>query len=161
VRHPELYSFLALGGPRVVETEPAVAAEEPPPVEPVVAEVAPEPEPEAPAPVPAALVTRVRRPFRLDSTAIGCSRLFTPSASDTVDWSRGNYTVLSRSGRVDSPAGSGELKKQLKHGDRGIGGLPPASEPRGGAADVAPDGFAHPVFSGRLSRSLSRCRRCR
>ena len=31
-----------------------------------------------------------------------------------MDWRRGNYTVLARGGRVDSPAGSGELKKQIQ-----------------------------------------------
>ena len=40
--------------------------------------------------------------------------LFTPAADDTVDWGRGSYTVLARGGRVDSPSGSGELKKQIQ-----------------------------------------------
>jgi len=39
--------------------------------------------------------------------------LFAPAPTDQVDWKRGNYAVLSRGGRVESPAGSGELKKQV------------------------------------------------
>jgi CRISPR/Cas system CSM-associated protein Csm4 (group 5 of RAMP superfamily) len=62
-----------------------------------------------------------------------------------VDWGRGNYAVLARSGRVDSPAGSGELKKEIQMVAEGSV-LCAAAPPRGSAADVAPDGFAHPVF---------------
>jgi len=68
--------------------------------------------------------------------------LYTPGADDAVDWQRGNYTVLVRGGRVDS---SGDLKKQLQMVAEGSV-LAAASEPRGAATDVAPDGFAHPVF---------------
>ncbi len=71
--------------------------------------------------------------------------LFTPAPADSVDWRRGNYTVLARSGRVDSPAGSGELKKQIQMVAEGSV-LYAETAPRGSAADVAPDGFAHPVF---------------
>jgi CRISPR type III-A-associated RAMP protein Csm4 len=71
--------------------------------------------------------------------------LFAPGASDTVDWERGDYTILARGGRVESPSGSGELKKQLHMVAEGSV-LVAASGPRGSAPDVAPDGFAHPVF---------------
>ncbi len=71
--------------------------------------------------------------------------LFTPGASDSVDWERGDYTILARGGRVESPAGSGELKKQLHMVAEGSV-LVAASGPRGSAPDVAPEGFAHPVF---------------
>jgi CRISPR type III-A-associated RAMP protein Csm4 len=71
--------------------------------------------------------------------------LFTPAAEDTVDWARGSYTVLARGGRIDSPAGSGELKKQLQMVAEGSV-LYADGVPLGAAADVAPDGFAHPVF---------------
>jgi CRISPR type III-A-associated RAMP protein Csm4 len=71
--------------------------------------------------------------------------LFTPAPADSVDWRRGNYTVLPRGGRVDSPAGSGELKKQIQMVAEGSV-LYAETAPRGSAADVAPDGFAHPVF---------------
>jgi CRISPR/Cas system CSM-associated protein Csm4 (group 5 of RAMP superfamily) len=62
-----------------------------------------------------------------------------------VDWRRGNYAVLARGGRVESPAGSGELKKQIQMVAEGSV-LCADAVPRGAAADVAPDGFAHPVF---------------
>jgi CRISPR type III-A-associated RAMP protein Csm4 len=71
--------------------------------------------------------------------------LFTPAPADSVDWRRGNYTVLARGGRVDSPAGSGELKKQIQMVAEGSV-LYAEATPRGSAANVAPDGFAHPVF---------------
>ncbi len=71
--------------------------------------------------------------------------LFTPAADDTVDWGRGSYSVLARGGRVDSPAGSGELKKQIQMVAEGSV-LYANGIPLGAAADVAPDGFAHPVF---------------
>jgi hypothetical protein len=71
--------------------------------------------------------------------------LFTPAASDSVDWTRGNYTVLARGGRIESRVKSGELKKQLPMVAEGSVVIA-SSAPRGSAPDVAPDGFAHPVF---------------
>jgi CRISPR type III-A-associated RAMP protein Csm4 len=71
--------------------------------------------------------------------------LFTPAPGDSVDWRRGNYTVLARGGRIESPAGSGELKKQVQMVAEGSV-VYAESAPRGSAADVAPGGFAHPVF---------------
>jgi CRISPR/Cas system CSM-associated protein Csm4 (group 5 of RAMP superfamily) len=71
--------------------------------------------------------------------------LFTPAADDTVDWGRGSYTVLARGGRIESPSGSGELKKQIQMVAEGSV-LYADGVPLGAAADVAPDGFAHPVF---------------
>jgi CRISPR type III-A-associated RAMP protein Csm4 len=68
--------------------------------------------------------------------------LYTPAADDTVDWGRGSYTLMTRGGRVDV---SGELKKQLPMVAEGSV-LYASSELRGSAPDVAPDGYAHPVF---------------
>jgi len=79
--------------------------------------------------------------------------LFTPAPDDSVDWHRGNYVVLARSGRVDSPAGSGELKKEIQMVAEGSV-LCAATPPRGSAADVAPDGFAHPVFRAGFALSI-------
>jgi CRISPR type III-A-associated RAMP protein Csm4 len=71
--------------------------------------------------------------------------LFTPAADDPVDWSRGNYFVLPRNGRVESPFRSGDLKKTLNM--VGEGSVLFAGGPVHGAApDVAPDGFAHAVY---------------
>ena len=71
--------------------------------------------------------------------------LFAPAEQDAVDWSRGDYWLVERSGRVDSPAGSGELKKTVRMVAEGSVVYAPAA-PRGAAPDVAPDGFSHPVF---------------
>ena len=79
--------------------------------------------------------------------------LFTPAAGDTVDWSHGNYTVLARGGRVESPAGSGDLKKQVHMIAEGSV-LHAVDMPRGAAPDVAPDGFAHPVFRAGFALSI-------
>jgi CRISPR type III-A-associated RAMP protein Csm4 len=79
--------------------------------------------------------------------------LFTPAAADTVDWARGSYTLLSRGGRIDSPAGSGELKKQIQMIAEGSV-LIAETPPRGAAPDVAPDGFAHPVFRAGFALSI-------
>jgi CRISPR type III-A-associated RAMP protein Csm4 len=71
--------------------------------------------------------------------------LFNPATQDSVDWNRGNYYVLARSGRVESPVRSGDLKKSLNM--VGEGSVLVAEHPvRGAATDVAPAGFAHPVY---------------
>jgi len=70
--------------------------------------------------------------------------LFSPAPADAVDWTCGSYSVVTRGGRVESPSGSGELKKLVQMVAEGsvlCGGAP-----TGAAPDVAPDGFAHPVF---------------
>jgi CRISPR/Cas system CSM-associated protein Csm4 (group 5 of RAMP superfamily) len=88
------------------------------------------PDDEETAPAPAAL------------SAYWLLSLYTPAPDDSVDWSRGHYTVLHRGGRVD---GSGELKKQVAMVEEGSV-LHAASTPRGSAPDVAPEGCAHPVY---------------
>jgi CRISPR type III-A-associated RAMP protein Csm4 len=93
---------------------------------------------EAPAPPPPAPAFADARPHWLLS-------LFAPAPADAVDWKRGDYALLSRGGRVESPAGSGELKKQVHMVAEGSV-LLAAAAPRGSAADVAPDGFPHPVY---------------
>jgi CRISPR type III-A-associated RAMP protein Csm4 len=79
--------------------------------------------------------------------------LFTPAEGDSVDWRRGNYTVLARGGRVESAAGSGELKKQIPMVAEGSV-LYAEAAPRGSAANVAPDGFAHPVYRAGFALSI-------
>jgi CRISPR type III-A-associated RAMP protein Csm4 len=76
--------------------------------------------------------------------------LYTPSAGDSVDWERGSYTLLTRGGRVDA---SGELKKQLPMIAEGSV-LYAGAALRGSATDVAPDGFAHPVFRAGFAVSI-------
>ena len=114
-----------------------------PPLEPVTAE-APAVEAQAPlAPAPEEPPAAEIRPP--GSGALWLLSLFTPAPADAVDWRRGNYTVLARGGRVDSPAGSGELKKQVNMVVEGSV-LYAEGDPNGAAPDVAPEGFAHPVF---------------
>jgi CRISPR type III-A-associated RAMP protein Csm4 len=79
--------------------------------------------------------------------------LFTPSAVDAVDWARGNYSILDRGGRVESPAGSGELKKYIQMVAEGSV-LYSGSALRGSAPNVAPDGFAHAVFRAGFALSI-------
>jgi hypothetical protein len=79
--------------------------------------------------------------------------LFTPSPADSVDWTRGDYAVLARGGRIDSPAGSGELKKQLQMVSEGSV-VHAATALHGAATDVAPEGFAHPVFRAGFAVSI-------
>ena len=119
-------------------TEPAPAESEVP----IAADSVTAPAPLAPGPRPPAPVQ-----------AHWLLSLFTPAPDDSVDWRRGNYAVLARCGRVDSPAGSGELKKEIQMVAEGSV-LCAASPPRGSAADVAPDGFAHPVFRAGFALSI-------
>ena len=80
--------------------------------------------------------------------------LYVPSAADAVSWDRGNYSIVTRSGRVESPAGWGSLKKDLKMVAEGSV-LVASGELAGAAPDVAPDGFAHPVFRSGAPVALS------
>jgi CRISPR type III-A-associated RAMP protein Csm4 len=71
--------------------------------------------------------------------------LFAPAEADQVAWDRGHYSLTTRGGRVDSPAGSGQLKKRLHMVTEGSV-LFASGEVSGAAANVAPDGFPHPVY---------------
>ena len=79
--------------------------------------------------------------------------LFTPAEADRIDWKRGNYTVVARGGRIESSAGYGERKKQLQMVTEGSV-LVAGDTIRGTAPDVAPDGFAHPVFRAGFALSI-------
>jgi CRISPR type III-A-associated RAMP protein Csm4 len=115
----------------------------------------PDPDPQLPEPEPEPEPEPV--PFPEPMTAVGIVggivgakshwllSLFTPAPADSVDWARGNYAVQARGGRIDSPAGAGELKKQVQMVVEGSV-LYADDAPHGAASDVAPDGFAHPVF---------------
>lgn len=71
--------------------------------------------------------------------------LFVPSAADNVRWDQGNYSVVTRAGRVSSTAGAGQLKKLQNMVAEGSV-VVAAGPPTGAATDVAPDGFPHPVY---------------
>jgi CRISPR type III-A-associated RAMP protein Csm4 len=145
------------------ETSPAAAPPEEPPAN-QSAEPSAEPSAEEPPREQAAvLAPPVIQPLVADAPAPqpvnGATHphwllsLFTPSPSDSVDWSRGSYSVIDRGGRIESPARSGELKKQLPMVTEGSV-LFASSPPRGSAPDVAPDGFAHPVYRAGFALSI-------
>lgn len=70
---------------------------------------------------------------------------FVPAASDSIDWKNGFYELKRRNGRVESMAGWGSEKKTLNMVREG-GVVVSTGAPVGAAVDVAPDGFAHPVW---------------
>ena len=80
--------------------------------------------------------------------------LYSPSPTDAVDWSLGSYGLVLRGGRIQSSAhvSTNTLKKNVRMVAEGSV-LSVGHEPVGTAVDVAPDGFAHPVY--RLGFSLS------
>jgi CRISPR type III-A-associated RAMP protein Csm4 len=72
--------------------------------------------------------------------------LYLPSSADQVDWKRGSYSTLTRSGRVESSAAWGAIKQPTTMIAEGSVLLAGASELRGEARDAAPAGFPHPVY---------------
>jgi CRISPR type III-A-associated RAMP protein Csm4 len=71
--------------------------------------------------------------------------LFSPSERDQVDWTRGNYGIVPRGGRVESAAGWGvpkRISRTVSEGSVIIAPVPPL----GTAVNVAPEGFPHPVY---------------
>ncbi len=79
--------------------------------------------------------------------------LYSPSAGDAIDWARGDYHLVVRAGRVESSIASGALKKQVRMVSEGCV-LAATAEPVGAAVDVAPEGFAHPVYRSGLALAL-------
>lgn len=77
--------------------------------------------------------------------------LYSPAAADTVNWSGGQYELTVRNGRVDGS--SGTLKKSVRMVVEGCI-LDATAEPIGTAVDVAPAGFAHPVYRSGIALSL-------
>jgi len=71
--------------------------------------------------------------------------LYSPNASDHVDWTRGRYALVVRSGRVESASRHGDFKTPANMIQEGSV-LVCDEEPLGGARNVAPDNFPHPVY---------------
>jgi CRISPR type III-A-associated RAMP protein Csm4 len=71
--------------------------------------------------------------------------LYTPAVNDEVDWKRGNYATVLRTGRIESSARWGEPKQPTTMIAEGSV-LLASSELRGAASNVAPEGFPHPVY---------------
>jgi CRISPR-associated protein Csm4 len=80
--------------------------------------------------------------------------LYTPAESDAVDWKRGNYATVSRSGRIESSARWGEPKPATNMIAEGSV-LLASSELRGAASNVAPAGFPHPVYRAGFAVTVS------
>jgi CRISPR/Cas system CSM-associated protein Csm4 (group 5 of RAMP superfamily) len=144
-------------GPGEIKTEDSASAESPAEIGAGVAVLEMEDEaletqvefqPIEPEPAPAVLTPVIDAP-----QSHWLLSLYTPAPDDTVDWRRGSYAVLTRGGRVESPAGSGGLKKQLQMIAEGSV-LSAVSEPRGSATDVGPEGFPHPVYRAGFALSI-------
>ena len=69
--------------------------------------------------------------------------LYSPHADDAVDWSRGDYSAVTRAGWTDSAAGAAR-KKRVRMIEEGSVLMAPSL--RGRAVDVAPEGFPHPAW---------------
>ncbi|MCC6862236.1 MAG: hypothetical protein IT158_26920, partial [Bryobacterales bacterium] len=80
--------------------------------------------------------------------------LFVPAALDAIDWRRGFYSLASRTGRIESPAAAGGLKQSVNMVEEGSV-LFAGGAIRGSAVDVAPDGFAHPVYRAGFAVAVS------
>jgi CRISPR type III-A-associated RAMP protein Csm4 len=77
--------------------------------------------------------------------------LYSPHETDTVDWTRGDYSTVTRAGWTDSPAGSVK-KKHVRMIEEGSVLMAPSL--RGRAVDVAPEGFAHPAWRSGLALAV-------
>jgi CRISPR/Cas system CSM-associated protein Csm4 (group 5 of RAMP superfamily) len=82
-------------------------------------------------------------PKRPENGLLWLLSLYSPHEADVVDWSRGEYAATVRGGWTESPSGS-VSKKQARMIEEGS--VLSAESLRGRAVDVAPEGFAHPVY---------------
>ena len=71
--------------------------------------------------------------------------LFSPGASDAIDWNGGSYSVVTRGGRIESSVSWGTQKRLVRMIAEGSVLRAPIA-PSGAAPNVAPDNFPHPVF---------------
>ncbi len=79
--------------------------------------------------------------------------LYSPSSSDQVDWSGGDYQLTVRSGAIESRSAGHATKKALRMVMEGSV-LAAQAEPLGAAVDVAPENFAHPVYRSGFALAL-------
>jgi CRISPR-associated protein Csm4 len=71
--------------------------------------------------------------------------LYQPAAGDSVDWTKGDYAVTARGGRVESPVRWGDPKKVTHMVEEGSV-LHADAMLTGTALDVAPEGCGHAVY---------------
>lgn len=90
-----------------------------------------------------------------DTSLFWLLSLYSPSPSDTVDWSSGDYRLVVRGGHIQSaaPSANGTLKKNVRMVAEGSV-LSARREPTGSAVDAAPDGWTHPVYRAGFCLSL-------
>jgi CRISPR type III-A-associated RAMP protein Csm4 len=79
--------------------------------------------------------------------------LYSPSSVENIDWAAGAYEPTVRGGRIESKFGFGAEKKPVRMIAEGSV-LAARSEPVGAAVNVAPDGFAHPIYRSGLALAL-------
>jgi len=79
--------------------------------------------------------------------------LYSPAGTDAVDWSGGDYQLVSRGGHIESASASSTKKKSARMISEGSV-LAANVEPAGAVVDVAPDGFEHPVYRSGLALAL-------
>jgi CRISPR type III-A-associated RAMP protein Csm4 len=80
--------------------------------------------------------------------------LYTPAENDAVDWKRGSYATVLRTGRIESSARWGEPKQPTTMIAEGSV-LLASSDLRGSASNVAPEGFPHPVYRAGFALTIS------
>ncbi len=88
-----------------------------------------------------------------DSSLYWLLSLYSPSESDGIDWTGGDYRLTVRGGRVESRGAGGSLKKNARMIAEGSV-LAASQAPTGTAVDVAPDNFAHPVYRSGFALAL-------
>ncbi len=79
--------------------------------------------------------------------------LYSPSRDDRVEWSEGDYQLIIRGGYVENSTASRAQKKAARLIAEGSV-IAAASEPRGVAVDVAPEGFTHAVYRSGIALAL-------
>ncbi len=79
--------------------------------------------------------------------------LYVPASTDSIDWKAGDYSLTTRGGHVENGTASGTAKKIVKMIVEGSV-ISSEREPVGAAVNVAPDGFAHPVYRSGFAVSL-------
>jgi len=81
--------------------------------------------------------------------------VYLPATDDQVDWKRGSYSTVNRTGRIESPTRWGEPKRQTLMIAEGSVLVAGNSTLRGTVEDIAPEGFPHPVYRSGLAVSIS------
>jgi CRISPR type III-A-associated RAMP protein Csm4 len=79
--------------------------------------------------------------------------LFHPSSEDQVDWNQGDYSLETRRGRIESDSSHGDPKKPSRMVAEGSVLVSPTIL-KGSSPDVAPEGFAHPVYRSGFALAL-------